>query len=87
MPPEVTVTVYRETDGDRLHVAVSDNGPGIPETERETIESGEETALSHSLGIDLWLMKWIATSLGGELAIDDNEPRGTVMTFRFPAGR
>ena len=85
-PAEVTITIQREPDASQLRIRVADNGPGIPELERQTIESGEETPLSHSLGIDLWVMKWITTSLGGELTIEDNEPRGSIVTFHLPVG-
>lgn len=85
-PPEVTITVQRDPDADQVRIRVADNGPGIPEIERQAIESGYETPTSHAIGIDLWLMKWITTSLGGELTITDNEPRGSVVTFRLPAG-
>lgn len=85
-PPEVTITVQQEPDADQLRIRVADNGPGIPDIERQAIESGEETPLGHSLGIDLWLMEWITTTLGGELTISDNEPRGSVVTFQLPIG-
>lgn len=87
VPPEVTITVENEPDAERVRVTVADNGPGIPELERQIIESGEETQLSHSLGIGLWVMEWITKTLGGELTITDNEPRGSVVTFQLPAGR
>ena len=85
-PPVVTVTTQRESDADQLRIRVADNGPGIPAVERQAIESGAETPLGHSLGIDLWLMEWITTTLGGELTITDNEPRGSVVTFQLPVG-
>lgn len=83
--PEVTVTIRRAPDTDGLRITVADNGPGIPELERQAIKSGEETPLGHSLGIGLWVMEWITTTLGGQLTITDNEPRGSVVTFRLPA--
>ncbi|WP_280535971.1 PAS domain-containing protein [Halopenitus sp. POP-27] len=85
-PAEVTITVQRDPDADQLRIRVADNGPGIPDLERQVIESGEETPLDHSLGIGLWLLEWITTTLGGELTITDNEPRGSVVTFQMPIG-
>jgi len=85
-PPEVTITFHRDRGVDQFRVRVADNGPGIPELEREVFESGEETPLGHSLGIGLWVMQWITTTLGGELTITDNEPRGSVVTFQMPGG-
>jgi PAS domain S-box-containing protein len=82
--PAVTITVHRDPNTDQVCVSVADNGSGMPEMERHVIESGEETPLNHSLGVGLWLMEWATTALGGELSIGDNQPRGTVVTFRLP---
>ena len=84
-PPEVAITADRDSDPDYVYVSVADNGPGIPETEQNVIKSGEETPLQHSLGIGLWMMKWVITTLGGKLTIADNEPRGSVVTFQLPS--
>ncbi|MDB2284477.1 PAS domain-containing protein [Halorubrum ezzemoulense] len=83
-PPEVRITVQPASDGNHVCISVADNGSGMPEMERHVIESGEETPLNHSLGVGIWLMEWVTTTLGGELTIGDNEPRGTVVTFRLP---
>ncbi len=85
-PPEVTITFHRDPDDDQFRISVADNGPGISATERQAIKSGEETPLEHGLGIGLWIMKWVTTTLGGELTITDNDPRGSVVTFHLPTG-
>lgn len=85
-PPEVTITVQRDADADQFHLSVADNGPGIPELERQALEASGETPLIHSLGVGLWVMEWITTTLGGELTISDNVPRGSVVTFQLPLG-
>lgn len=85
-PPEVTIEVQRDLQRDQLQIRVADNGPGIPEYEQQVIESGEETPLNHSLGIDLWFIEWITTALGGELIITDNEPRGSLIILQLPSG-
>lgn len=85
--PDVEVTVAFE-DGagpGKVRLAVADRGPGIPEQERATLESGVETPLQHGDGLGLWLIKWVANHHGGAVAIDDNEPRGSVLTLSLPA--
>ncbi len=83
--PEIAIRIDRDSDADYVHISVADNGPHIPDIERRVIESGEETQLQHSLGIGLWMMDWVTTTLGGELTITDNEPRGNVVTFQLPS--
>lgn len=85
-PAKVKITFHRDPGDDQFRMTVADTGPGIPELERQAIKSGEETPLGHSLGIGLWMMEWITTTLGGELTIADNEPRGSVVTFHLPTG-
>ena len=82
-PPEVAITIDRDSDVDQVYISVADNGPGIPDIERSVIESEEEMPLQHSLGIGLWMMNWVLTTLGGELTISDNDPRGSVVTFQL----
>ena len=82
--PEVTIGLEQDQYDQQVRITIADNGPGIPKLEREAIDSGEETPLGHSIGIGLWTMKWTTTILGGGLAITDNEPRGSVLTFQLP---
>lgn len=83
--PSVTISA---TQGDEqsgwVEISVTDNGPGIPENEREVIQIGEETPLQHGSGLGLWMVNWIVQGAGGELSITDNEPRGAAVTFKLP---
>jgi signal transduction histidine kinase len=65
----VEVTVTREAS--RVDIAVADDGPGLPDQEREVLESGEETPLVHGSGLGLWLVHWIVDSLEGEIECRD----------------
>ncbi|MFB6082596.1 MAG: ATP-binding protein [Halanaeroarchaeum sp.] len=80
--PQVGVSM--EWVDDRwVRVAVCDNGPGIPEEEREVLTEGSESALKHSNGLGLWLVNWIVRRSGGALTIDDRDPRGTEVACYF----
>ena len=80
----VTVTVSA-TDDDRdwIELTVLDDGPGIPEEEREVLAAGEETALHHGSGLGLWLTNWIVGKFGGELSFDDYHATGGAVTLRL----
>ena len=82
--PTVTVTVSA-TEGDRewIELTVLDDGPGIPEEEREVLAEGEETALHHGSGLGLWLTNWIVGKFGGELSFDDYHATGGAVTLRL----
>jgi signal transduction histidine kinase len=87
--PEVTVTTGspgRDRTGEWTELVVADNGPGIPDQERETIERGEETPLQHCTGIGLWIVYWTISLYGGEISIEENTPRGTRVVLRLPQG-
>ena len=71
-----------ETAG-RVDVTVSDNGPGIPETERAVFRAGSETDLRHGSGLGLWLAYWAVTSVGGDLSFADRDPRGSRVTLSY----
>jgi signal transduction histidine kinase len=62
---------------------VSDDGPGIPEAELETIRAGQETDLQHTSGLGLWVVTWGATLLGAEVDFDAG-PEGTTVTVALP---
>jgi PAS domain S-box-containing protein len=69
---------------DRVMVRVADDGPGIPDIEREVLREGEEGSLLHGSGIGLWTIHWLVTRVGGTVSIADNDPTGTVVTVIVP---
>ena len=88
--PWVRATLEREpgtadgNGGDRFRLTVADDGPGIPDHEIETVESGRETALEHGSGLGLWVVAWGAAAVGADVDYADREPRGTVVTVSIP---
>ena len=69
---EVTVT------DTQVRVAVSDDGPGLPETERQVLEAGKEEPLVHGQGLGLWLAYWLVTNLDGTIDVTTSEAGTTV---------
>ncbi|WP_114576873.1 PAS domain S-box protein [Saliphagus sp. LR7] len=80
-----TVEVRVETTDETVTISVADDGPGVPEVEREILAGGEITQLRHASGLGLWLVKWAVGQSGGELSFSENDPRGTVVTLEVPA--
>ncbi|EMA14201.1 histidine kinase N-terminal 7TM domain-containing protein [Haloarcula amylolytica] len=84
--PKVEVTITKSTStAQSIVIDVADNGPGIPDQEREVFEEGTETRLKHSRGLGLWLVFWIVTHSGGTIEISENKPRGSIVTIRLPS--
>ncbi|QSG08140.1 histidine kinase N-terminal 7TM domain-containing protein [Halapricum desulfuricans] len=76
--PDPTVTVELATDGDDARLAVTDDGPGIPEQDLRVLELGAETPLEHASGVGLWLVIWAIERVGGTVAFETGETGTTV---------
>lgn len=83
--PIIEVSVERT--GSDVIIRVADSGPGIPDREKRVLLGGGETSLIHSEGLGLWLVKWVIESYEGEVRFGSNEPHGSVVELRLPAGR
>jgi PAS domain S-box-containing protein len=65
-------------------LVITDDGPGIPEMDRQVLAHGTGLEqLYHGSGIGLWLVHLIVTHSEGTVSVEDNDPRGTVVTIQF----
>jgi len=80
--PEVTVT-FEETD-DRVRIRVADNGPGVPDEQKdEVFGKGQKGLESAGTGIGLYLVSILTRQFGGDVWIEDNDPRGAVFVVEL----
>lgn len=70
--PRVHASVTRVA-GDTVEVRIEDNGPGIPEREREVLVNGGQTPVYHGTGLGLWLVKWLVEGYDGDLSFEETE--------------
>lgn len=77
---DVAVAVQPTPEG--CEVLVTDDGPGIPESELSALETGTETPLRHGSGLGLWQLTWAARTLDGEVSFDTSD--GTTVTIAVP---
>ncbi len=82
--PTVMVRVS-ETDDSHVLIEVGDDGPGIPDHEERVITTKEETPLSHSEGLGLWLVNWIVASANGSIGFEKSELGGSLVRIRLAA--
>jgi signal transduction histidine kinase len=68
-----------------VRVEIADNGPGIPDSRKETIfgkgESGLESA---GTGIGLYLVDSLVEAPGGDVWVEDNDPAGSRFVVELP---
>ncbi|WP_158855431.1 PAS domain-containing sensor histidine kinase [Halorhabdus sp. CUG00001] len=81
--PSVQVSLAT-TDG-VVEISVEDDGPGMPEMERDVLTGDRDIEpLYHGRGIGLWLVHLIVQYSDGTVTFEENEPRGSVVTIRLP---
>ncbi len=86
----VTVTV--DALADNFRVVVSDDGPGIPEEERDHIFdtyyqiSNDKMSASLGTGLGLAYAKLIARAHGGDIKVDNNADGGASFVLTLPLG-
>jgi signal transduction histidine kinase len=72
-------------DGDWFVVSVADNGPGVPDAEKERIFGRkEESDLEHGEGIGLYFVDRIVTTYGGDVWVEDGPEGGAVFRVQLP---
>jgi signal transduction histidine kinase len=80
--PEITVTV--EEHAATVHVRVADNGPGIPDPQKDGIfGKGEKGLDSSGTGIGLYLVNTLVESYDGAVWIEDAEPEGAIFVVEL----
>lgn len=82
--PTVTVSVDPRAGGPGwTEIAVRDDGPGVPDHVRHTIQERGESQLLHLDGLGMWLVAWVVDQSEGEFSIEDRRPRGTIVRIRL----
>jgi methyl-accepting chemotaxis protein len=79
---ESTVTVSVESTDAGCTIEISDDGPGIPASELNSLDTERETPLQHSRGLGLWELKWGVDKLDGQLSFTSDD--GTTVTIQLP---
>jgi signal transduction histidine kinase len=85
--PSPTVSVGAERDGDVVRVRVTDDGPGVPDSQKETIfGKGEKGLDSPGSGIGLYLVYCLVEGYGGDVWVEDrpDDTSGAVFVVELP---
>jgi len=81
--PEISVSATARDD--RVVVRIADNGPGVPDDQKEDIfGKGEKGLDSSGTGLGLYLVQHLVTHYGGSVWVEDNDPEGAVFVVELP---
>ncbi|AXG11948.1 sensor histidine kinase [Haloplanus rubicundus] len=83
---EVAEVIVSATDHeDTVTVTIADNGPGVPDGQKETVfGKGERGLDSSGTGIGLHLVNTLVSIHNGDVWIEDNEPEGAIFSVELP---
>ena len=77
-------------DDNQIEFFVSDNGEGIPNSEKKKVferfyrRGSEDVRQTKGTGIGLYLVKLLVEKHGGSIIIEDNKPTGARFVVRLP---
>jgi len=91
VPADASITIRARQDGDRVHVEVADEGPGIdPEHAGRVFErfyrvdDGRSREVGGT-GLGLAIVRHLAEVMGGRVGLTPNTPHGCVFGLDLPA--
>jgi two-component system, NtrC family, nitrogen regulation sensor histidine kinase NtrY len=80
----IVVEAELDKSNSLVHVVVSDDGPGIPRSEREKLFLPYYSTKGRGSGLGLAIVRRIIAEHGGSIDVGDNVPRGTRFTIELP---
>lgn len=79
------ITVSATADDETVTVQIADNGPGVPDNQKQEIFGKGETGMdSAGTGLGLYLVETLVSTYGGSVAVEDNDPEGAVFVVTLP---
>jgi signal transduction histidine kinase len=82
-PADRDVAISARDDEDRVRLTVSDNGPGLPDVERDLLAGGlDASPVDHGEGLGLWIARWLVERADGTITTTCND--GTTVHVDVP---
>ncbi len=76
-----TVEVDLEVTDERVIVSIADDGVGIPDAQKRRLTNvGDDADRRAGIGAGLYFVATVLESIDAEFRVEDNRPRGTVVT-------
>jgi two-component system nitrogen regulation sensor histidine kinase NtrY len=83
-PPTIVVETRHDRVNGVARVRVSDNGPGIPQGDRDKLFMPYYSTKRRGSGLGLAIVRRIVAEHGGSIEVEDNQPVGTVFNIDLP---
>ncbi|MEK9500856.1 ATP-binding protein [Gaopeijia maritima] len=85
-PPDRWIKVTGTLDGETVLVVVEDNGPGIPEKDRERVfhHHFRGNVIEEGSGLGLAITRDALSAVGGSVSLSEGEQGGARFTVRIP---
>ncbi len=91
-PPEGHIRISARADGEFVRISMEDNGPGIPESDRERVfdkfmrlKNGQGNP--GGLGVGLAFCKLAVQGHGGNIWVESAPEKGSVFVFTLPVAK
>jgi nitrogen fixation/metabolism regulation signal transduction histidine kinase len=86
IPPERKglIKIALEVNGDRVIIAVSDNGSGVPDELRKKLFTPNFTTKSSGMGLGLSIVKRYVENASGRIWFESETDKGSVFYVEFP---
>ena len=82
---EPEISIETAVGDGTITVRITDNGPGVSDAHKTQIFGrGEQGLDSSGTGIGLYLVDTLVDRYGGDIRVEDNEPRGAVFVVDLP---
>ena len=82
---EPEISIETAVDDETVTVRIADNGPGVSDAHKSQIFGrGEQGLESSGTGIGLYLVDTLVDRYGGDIRVEDNDPRGAVFVVELP---
>jgi two-component system nitrogen regulation sensor histidine kinase NtrY len=81
----IAVETCHDAKDNLVRIVVADNGPGIPQAERDKLFLPYYSTKQRGSGLGLAIVRRIVAEHGGTIEVTDNAPRGTRFAIELPA--
>ncbi|HEY8536885.1 MAG TPA: ATP-binding protein, partial [Vicinamibacterales bacterium] len=80
----IVIETSRDAVNNVVRLVIADDGPGIPEADRDKLFLPYFSTKGRGSGLGLAIVRRIVAEHGGAIEVTDNEPRGTRFTIELP---